>query len=946
MKITSVLFGMLVCCFRVDSQTIAPPVEFISPTMHENYCSTSPFLDSWQFVGPTDNHHDEAPYQGIITCVALDVNNPNTIYAGGNTQGLFKTIDGGITWNNITDQLSVPGLGINRIVIHPHYSNIVYAATGQRSNKYGCYSLGVIKTINGGSTWEVMDNLDFPINYDNNFYDYVLRTISLHPQFPDKVFVGGRNTIYRSNNAGSVWESIALQAENDFYVIDFEFSNADPQIIYASTISTSSDEVNIWVSLDGGQTWVLRSPLINANHIMRLDTTPADPGFLYCAYVNDDGSVNVMKSNDHGLSWVMVAEGLSDSAFDFYKGEFEVSNLTPNLIYYGDYRFHTASFDGTEWSSEEHNTGMHPDIRDVKLYSFGAGSEYILVGSDGGVQFSTVVVEDLVEGNSNIIWGELNGEGLSITQVYGLGVWNRSSNAIFGGQDIGTWRINNGLYSHEDTGDGGYSSVNEYFNTFGVGGSQSGKSYSNNSGESFTSVGSTYDSPEGTSPKTLTLEHYFSGKDQREFYVAGDDLAKWTINENTLTLSATPEVIPFQIPGVNNSPLAATAFCIAPSDGLTMYIAFAGTYWVQDVLDIEDPNLVNSEGDLINRLFKSTDGGENWIDITNSFFYTNSGGQSVYPYQWFSVSCIEVDPRNPQHVYVGISSYTSVPDQTRVIETYDGGILWEDMSEGIGSYPIRQLKYQDGSDEVIYAATDAGVFRWDAALDEWSCFNKDLPPCIVTTMNIDYCENSMTIGTYGRGIWKINLPPITNDVVFTSDYTIEEFEVHSYPNDIIVDAGATLTIKGHMFFRSGKGVVVKPGARLIVDGGLLSNACRGQLWQGIVLEGTPGLSQSPESNQGYCEIKNNATIENAHTGVHVAGLLPDGTGNCITDETKTGGILKATDATFLNCYVGVEFFPYVSFTTNGNPRTQRSSFHRCHFITDRVLDDSPIVSEP
>ena len=907
MKNTLIIFLGLLFTPQIHSQTTAPPAEFIFSTSHEEYCSDSPFQQEWEFVGPTDNHKGIVPYQGIITCVARDAGNSDIIYAGGNTQGLFKTTDGGTTWFSITDQLKAPGLGINQIVMHPQNSNVLYACTGQRSNKYGGYSLGVIKTLNGGSTWEIMSDLGLPLNFDNNFYDYVLRTISLHPLNPDRVFVGGRKAIYHSDNGGNSWDSVSLPGQADFYVIDFEFNPANSQIIYASTISNTSNDVNVWVSTNGGESWQIISPTVFSQKAMRLDMTPADPNHLYCAFINSGGTLDVMKSGDHGLTWMTVASGLAVSGFDFYKCEFEISNLSPNLIYYGDVNFRVARYNGSQWLSGVQHTGMHDDIRDIKLYPASAGSEYLLVGSDGGVQFATCNANDVI-GGATISWGELNGEGLSITQIYGLGVWNRNPNAIFGGQDIGTWRINGDSYSHVYPGDGAFTSVNEYFNTFGAGGNQSGKSYTKDSGSSFDGVPSDFDSPEGESYKTLTLAHSFSGKDQRQLYVAGDDLAKWTIQENNLTLSGVQQVSAFQIPsGTANDPMPATAFAVAPSDGLTMYIAFAGTYWVNNVADIVDPNLVNAEDQLINRFFKSTDGGITWDDITDELYYINGNNQKIYPYQWFSVSCIEVDPRNAQRVYIGISSYTSAPNQTRVMVSDNGGQSWEDISMGLGSYPIRQLRYQDGSDEVIYAATDAGVFRWNADSQEWSCFNNGLPPCIVTTMNFDYCENSMTIGTYGRGIWKIALPAIDNDVTFSSNYTVEKFEVHSYPNSIVIDNGATLTVKGHLYFKSGKGIVVKPGSKLIVDGGRLSNACGNQFWKGIQVVGNPSAAQN-SSVQGVVELKNGAIIEHAEIGV-LAGVPPQTAGK--KSYLKGGGIVKCIGSEFRNNVVDIRFAPYL-----------------------------------
>lgn len=95
MKNTLIIFLGLLFTPQIHSQTTAPPAEFIFSTSHEEYCSDSPFQQEWEFVGPTDNHEGIVPYQGIITCVVRDAANSDIIYAGGNTQGLFKTTEEG-----------------------------------------------------------------------------------------------------------------------------------------------------------------------------------------------------------------------------------------------------------------------------------------------------------------------------------------------------------------------------------------------------------------------------------------------------------------------------------------------------------------------------------------------------------------------------------------------------------------------------------------------------------------------------------------------------------------------------------------------------------------------------------------------------------------------------------------------------------------------------------
>jgi hypothetical protein len=84
-----------------------------------------------------------------------------------------------------------------------------------------------------------------------------------------------------------------------------------------------------------------------------------------------------------------------------------------------------------------------------------------------------------------------------------------------------------------------------------------------------------------------------------------------------------------------------------------------------------------------------------------------------------------VDPRNANRVYAAISEFSEYPDRGRVIVSADGGNSWTDMSFGMGQFQVNQLLYQDGSDEVIYAGTDAGVYRWNKAESMWECLITD-----------------------------------------------------------------------------------------------------------------------------------------------------------------------------------------------------------------------------
>ncbi len=143
--------------------------------------------------------------------------------------------------------------------------------------------------------------------------------------------------------------------------------------------------------------------------------------------------------------------------------------------------------------------------------------------------------------------------------------------------------------------------------------------------------------------------------------------------------------------------------------------------------------------------------------------------------------------------------------------------------------------------------------------------------------------------------------------------------------DVIVKAGATLTIYGEVYFVPNARIIVEPGARLVVDGGTISASCE-ELWQGIEVWGNATLSQAPASNQGWVKMINGALIENAKIGV--ATYRKDGQ---IINYNYTGGIVQAYNTTFRNCSHGVMFYPYENRNLFGSIYGNVSGFGNCTF---------------
>ena len=143
--------------------------------------------------------------------------------------------------------------------------------------------------------------------------------------------------------------------------------------------------------------------------------------------------------------------------------------------------------------------------------------------------------------------------------------------------------------------------------------------------------------------------------------------------------------------------------------------------------------------------------------------------------------------------------------------------------------------------------------------------------------------------------------------------------------DIVVDSGSTLTITCCVSFVPQARIIVRPGGKLIVDGGTLTSACAGEMWQGICVEGHTSLPQTA-ANQGTVQLLNGATIENARRGIY--------TGAYGENWHTTGGIITADSATFRNCAKAVEYLSYADTTAPGFVNDNWGSFSNCTFTVD------------
>lgn len=153
--------------------------------------------------------------------------------------------------------------------------------------------------------------------------------------------------------------------------------------------------------------------------------------------------------------------------------------------------------------------------------------------------------------------------------------------------------------------------------------------------------------------------------------------------------------------------------------------------------------------------------------------------------------------------------------------------------------------------------------------------------------------------------------------------------------DVVVAAGGTLTISCEVSLPKGSTIIVQRGGTLIVNGGVITNLCDGQMWQGVTVWGNPNAAQTDYSStgQGRVILMNGAVIENARYGVFTSKPLDFNYQNF--DHAYNGGVVQATGAVFRNNFISVTLWP------NGR-RTSASSFTGCTFEATAALKDLTI----
>jgi photosystem II stability/assembly factor-like uncharacterized protein len=700
---------------RVQPDGTFPNIELLTEGLNNNSkskLSKTQSTNNWSHLGPFGSN---GGYSGIgrVNCVRVNPHN-GSIWAGTPSGGIWTSSNNGNSWSTNTDKEDViTSLGITSIAFHPTNSNIVYAATGDGDGT-NTYSYGVIKTTDGGSSWK-------STGLSWNITQY--RTISkllIDKNSPNILYIAGSSGVYKSTNSGDNWDLVKSGTFKDL-----EFKPNDYSTLYAAG-------TQIWKTTDSGSNWNQLTNGVPTSDVRRiaLAVSKNSSDALYALVGNSSGNnlKGVYLSTNGGTSFTEIADnspnmmGYSKTGDDtkgqvWYDLCIEADQDDWEKVIIGGVNLWRTTDAGSNWEissmwSGNHNnlTTVHADQHDLW---YDDNNNVIYVGNDGSVYKS----DDFGES-----WDWI-GSGILATQFYRFGISQLDTSLYIGGtQDNGT-KVKKAAGNWVDKiGGDGFDAVIDHEDKNTMYGCIYYGDYfkSTNGGNSFKRINdldndNEYDDINESGAWSTPL--ILNPKNSETLILGMKNI--WISNDGGDNFS--------KISNFNYGNNKIVRISMSEVDTNIIYVAF------------------NS------RLYKTTNYGSDWTQVTRP-------GNT-------SISYIFTDDEDADKLWATNSRYSS---GNKVFESTDAGATWSNISLNLPNIPVLTIVKQKGTDDRLWIGTDVGVYYKDDNMSEWEEYNSDLPNVIVTELEINSSYNQLYASTYGRGIWKVDIPTSLNSPTFIS----------------------------------------------------------------------------------------------------------------------------------------------------------------------------------
>jgi photosystem II stability/assembly factor-like uncharacterized protein len=731
------------------------------------FSQTPAKVDANTFGELKARHLGSATMSGRITAIDAVFDNPDIIYVGAASGGIWKTENGGIKFKPVFEE-HIQSIGALRI--DQSKPEIVWAGTGE-SNTRNSVSVGngIYKTTNGGDTW-----LNMGLENTER-----ISSIIIHPENSDIVFAGAlghlwnpnpERGVYKTTDGGKTWQNVLFVDENTGCA-DITINPENPEILYCAmwdfrrlpyTFRSGGKGSGLYRSTDGGNTWQKLIKDLPENETGRISVavSPVNPSMVY-ALIEAREKGGLYRSDDNGDSWKLSNSSKAMTERPFYFSCIIPDPVDTNKVYKPGFNLNVSDDRGEKFRVPYVGGGnVHVDHH--ALWIGKNDNKLLYLGTDGGVYTST---------DQGKTWRMFR--NLPVSQFYHVSTDMETPYNVYGGlQDNGSWvapssspggvtnnkwenvGYGDGFYVFADNSDpdilywqwqGGnyvkyYKKTNESKQIRPFGDEKTGKLRFNwNSSIAFSHTNTAM---------------YVGSQYLHRSYNKGDT---WEIISPDLTTNDPVKLKQEESGGITIDNSTAENYCTIYAIGespLDPDVIWAGT---------DDGNLQ-----------LTTNGGKTWTNMVENIpgLPANTWCSSVYPGK-FSKST----------VYATFDGHRSGDMTPYLFKSEDSGKSWVNLIDtnvkGFCHKIIEDLVNPD----LLFLGTEFGLFISIDGGKLWSRFEGDVPKVPVHDMVIHPRENDLVIATHGRGILIIDdITPIRH---LTSEGLEKElFFLHSRPYKI------------------------------------------------------------------------------------------------------------------------------------------------------------------
>ncbi len=705
-------------------------------------------LDMEKFKDMEPRNIGPAGMSGRITAIDVVRDNPDIIYSGAASGGLWKSESGGVDWEPIFDQQDAHSIGA--IDIYQKNPSIVWVGTGEGNPRNSAtMGAGVYKSIDGGRSWKHM-GLE---------QTRTIHRVIVHPENPDIVYVGAQGNpwgdteergVYKTTDGGESWEKILYNNERTG-VADLVMDPSNPNKLFAAMwefrrwpwfFESGGEGSGLYRSVDGGETWdqitaedgLAEAPLGRIG----LAIARSNPDRVY-AWVESENNA-LYRSDDGGYNWEKTVEMSEDPAMGnrpFYYADIYVDPKNENRVY-SLYSYLSVSEDGGKSfeSIYPYYNYIHPDHH--AFYIHPDDPSFIIDGNDGGLNIS----HDRAR-----TWRFV--ENLPVAQYYHINVDRQIPYNVYGGmQDNGSWQgpayvwrdggIRNSYFEELYFGDGFDVVVDSSNARYAYAMSQQG-----NVGRVDLETGHSKFSqpvnPEGEELRfnwnaAIALDPF----DEETVYFGSQFVHKSTDQGDSWSMIS-PDLTTDDSTKQKQHNSGGLTIDATGAENYTTITAIAPSYLQDEVIwaGTDDGNIQLTRND-----------GESWTKVSENLDEVPEGG-------W--ITQIKASKYNEGEAFAVINDYRRNNWAPYVMRTTDYGESWTNIVEGKGLEGYALSFVQDPVvPDLMFTGTEFGLYVSIDGGDSWTEWTNGYPTASTYDMVIHPREHDLVIGTFGRSAWVLD----------------------------------------------------------------------------------------------------------------------------------------------------------------------------------------------